>query len=139
MPGSKLTKSYPAWIYPDGGCPDGSCLGESWTRGGFSLITVKMKQTYNTSLWVHTNHCDLYINGDLNYIYIGIILTYIYIHWENYISNSFQIEWNMIVVTDFLSTLNQMEFHLAQNRKENCHHNHIPFNVKENGNIVFSV
>ena len=25
------------------------------------------------------------------------------------------------------------------NRKENCHHDHIPFNVKGNGNIVFSV
>ena len=30
-----------------------------------------------------------------------------------------------------------MEFHLVQNRKENCHHDHIPLNVK--GNIVFSV
>ena len=35
--------------------------------------------------------------------------------------------------------LNQMEFHLVQNRKENCHHDHIPINVKGNGNIVFSV
>ena len=34
----------------------------------------------------------------------------------------------------------QMEFHLcSENRKENCHHDHIPFNVKGNGNIVFSV
>ena len=33
----------------------------------------------------------------------------------------------------------QMEFHLVQNRKENCHHDHIPFNVKGNGNIVFSL
>ena len=32
-----------------------------------------------------------------------------------------------------------MEFHLVQNRKENCHHDHIPFDLKENGNIVFSV
>jgi len=24
----------------------------------------------------------------------------------------------------------------SENRKENCHHNHIPFNVKRNGNIV---
>ena len=32
-----------------------------------------------------------------------------------------------------------MEFHLVQNRKENCHHDHNPFNVKGNGNIVFSV
>jgi len=35
--------------------------------------------------------------------------------------------------------LNQMEFHLVQNRKENCHHDHIPFNVKGKGNIVFSI
>ena len=35
--------------------------------------------------------------------------------------------------------LNQMEFHLVQNRKENCHHDHIPCNMKGNGNIVFSV
>ena len=31
-----------------------------------------------------------------------------------------------------------MKFHLVQNRKENCHHDHIPFNVKGNGSIVFS-
>ena len=42
----------------------------------------------------------------------------------------------MIVVTVFLSILNQMEFHLVQNRKENCNHDHIPFNLKGNGNIV---
>ena len=35
--------------------------------------------------------------------------------------------------------LNQMEFHLVQNRKENWYHDHIPFNVEGNGNIVFSV
>ena len=45
----------------------------------------------------------------------------------------------MIVVTVFLSILNQMDFHLVQNRKKNCHHDHIPFNVKGNANIVFSV
>ena len=61
------------------------------------------------------------------------------VHWENYILISFQIEWDMVVVTVFLLTLSQMEFHLVQNRKENCHHDHIPFNVKGNGNIVFSV
>ena len=32
-----------------------------------------------------------------------------------------------------------MEFHLIQNRKEKCHLDHIPFNVKGNGNIVFSI
>ena len=45
----------------------------------------------------------------------------------------------MIVVTVFLSILNQMEFHSVQNQKENCHHDLIPFNEKGNGNIVFSV
>ena len=45
----------------------------------------------------------------------------------------------MIVVTIFLSILNQMDFHLVQNRKENCHHDHIPLNFKGNGNKVFSV
>ena len=61
------------------------------------------------------------------------------LHWENYVFNSFHSEWDMIVVTVFFSILNQMDFHLVQNRKENCHHDHIPFNVKGNGNIVFSV
>ena len=51
-------------------------------------------------------------------------------HLENFISNFFHIEWDMIVVTVFLSISNQMEFHLVQNRKENCHHDQIPFNVK---------
>ena len=32
-----------------------------------------------------------------------------------------------------------MEFHLVQNRKENCQHDHIPFNVKGNENIVVLV
>ena len=59
------------------------------------------------------------------------------LHWENYIYISFQIEWNMIVVPVFLSILNQMEFHLVRNGKENSHHGHIPFHLK--GNIVSSV
>ena len=31
----------------------------------------------------------------------------------------------------------QIEIHLARNRKENCRYDHIPFNVKGNGNISF--
>ena len=64
---------------------------------------------------------------------------YFLLHWANYISISFHIEWDVIVVTVFLSIMNQMDFHLVQNRKENCHHDHIPFNVKGNRNIVFRV
>ena len=60
-------------------------------------------------------------------------------HWENMYSISFQIEWDMVVVTAFFSILNQMEFHLVQNRKENCHHDHIPFNLKGNRIRVSSV
>ena len=45
----------------------------------------------------------------------------------------------MIVVTVFLSILIHMEFNLVQNRKETCHHDHIPFTVKGIGIIVFSV
>ena len=30
-----------------------------------------------------------------------------------------------------------MEFYLVQIRKENCHHDHIPFNLKGNGNTSF--
>ena len=30
-----------------------------------------------------------------------------------------------------------MEFNLVQNRKENFHHDHIPFNLKGNGILVF--
>ena len=45
----------------------------------------------------------------------------------------------MIAVTVFLSILNQMELHFVQNLKENRHHDHIPFDLKEIGNIIFSV
>ena len=61
------------------------------------------------------------------------------VHWENYISISFYIEWDMIVVIVFLTILNQMEFHLIQNRKETFPHDQIPFNLKGNRNIMFSV
>ena len=61
------------------------------------------------------------------------------VHWKNYTSISFHIEWDMIVCTVFLSILNQIEFHLVHNQIENCHHDHIPFNVKRIGNIDFSV
>ena len=45
----------------------------------------------------------------------------------------------MIVVTVFLSILNQIEFYLVQNQNENYHHDDIPFNLKGNGILVFSV
>ena len=41
--------------------------------------------------------------------------------------------------TVFFSILNQMEINLVQNWNENCHHDHIPFNFKVKGNLVFWV
>ena len=49
-----------------------------------------------------------------------------------------KIEWDIFVVTVFLSILSQMEFHLVQNRKEHCHHDYIPFDMKGNKSLVFS-
>ena len=54
------------------------------------------------------------------------------LHWENYISIPFQSEWDMIVVTVFETNGNSIWFN-------NCYHDHIPFTVKGNGNIIFSV
>ena len=56
---------------------------------------------------------------------------------KNFISISSHIEWDMIVGAVFLSILNRMESHSVQNRKGNCHHDHIPFNLKVNRNIAF--
>ena len=39
----------------------------------------------------------------------------------------------------FPFVLNEMEFQLVRNRKENCHHDQIPFKLKGNVNIVLSV
>ena len=58
------------------------------------------------------------------------------LHWENHTSILPHIERDMIAVTGLPSILNQKEFQFVQNRKENCHHDHIPFNLKEDGNIV---
>ena len=44
---------------------------------------------------------------------------------------------NTIVVTVFLLTMNQTEVRLIHNQKENCRHDHLPFNCKGNGNLFF--
>ena len=52
-------------------------------------------------------------------------------------SNSFQIEWDTIVGTVFLSILNTNGIPFgSENRKENCPHDHTPFNVKGNTSFV---
>ena len=54
------------------------------------------------------------------------------LHWENYISISFHSKWDMIVVTVFEPNEISIWF-------KNCHHDHVPFTGKGNGNIDFSV
>ena len=53
-------------------------------------------------------------------------------HWESFISIYFHKEWGMIAVTVFEPNGNSIWF-------KNRHRDHIPFTVKGNGNIVFSV
>ena len=36
----------------------------------------------------------------------------------------------MIIVTVFLLIMNQMDFCLGYNQKENCHYDHFPYNIK---------
>ena len=43
------------------------------------------------------------------------------------------------MVTAFLSILNQMEFHLVQNRRENCRHDHIQLNLKGKEILLISM
>ena len=54
---------------------------------------------------------------------------------EKYIPDYFQIEWNMIVVKVFFLTVNQTEFRLVHNQMENCHHDHIPCDLKRIRNL----
>ena len=75
-------------------------------------------------------------------IYQTVKLGLVSYHWVNYISISFHIERDMIDWSwwqFFFGFRTKWISIWFQNRKENCHHDHIPFNVKENGNIVFSV
>ena len=53
----------------------------------------------------------------INVLYWWVNIFHVLLHWENYISISFHIEWYMIVVTVFLSTLNQMELHFCSKSK----------------------
>ena len=55
-----------------------------------------------------------------------------YVNWER---ND-----NLFFWGTFLSTiLNQMEFRSVKSRKDNCHHHHIPFILRENVNLIFSI
>ena len=66
---------------------------------------------------------------------IQFFLPSLMIHKRKYFSVYFQIEWDMVVVTVFLSILNQMEFQLVQYQEENCHHDRIPVDLKGSRNL----
>ena len=48
-----------------------------------------------------------------------------------YIFACFQIKWNLIVVTVSLFIMNQMDFRLVHNQKENGHYDHFIINLKQ--------
>ena len=48
-----------------------------------------------------------------------------------YVSNSFRIKWNMNAVTVFLVIMNQTDYRLVYNQKENCHDDHISWVRKD--------
>ena len=50
----------------------------------------------------------------------------------------FWTKWNFIWLKIESKIVSALSYPI-QNRKENCHHDHIPFNLKGIGNIVFSV
>ena len=59
--------------------------------------------------------------------------------WEEWIYDSLQIDRIMIVETVFLLIMNQTEFRLAYNQKENCHCDHNPFHLQGIINPFLSV
>ena len=124
----------PDWFNQKNEKPDKSFVRFIYT-GAVWLSTAPIR---SECIFQHRPNCRYVPNTRIFFIFHVGQWIYHNSHWKNYISISFQIDWDMIVVTVFLSILNQMEIHLVQNRKENCHHDHIPFNVKGNGNIVFS-
>ena len=59
------------------------------------------------------------------------------VRWENSYSISFQIKWDMIMVTVFLSILNQMEFHLVQKSKGELSPRSFPIQCERKWNSSF--
>ena len=58
------------------------------------------------------------------------------VHSQKYISASFRIEWSYMWRFSFRFCIKSNS---VQNCKENCLHDHIPFNLKGKGNRIFSV
>ena len=88
------------------------------------FLTMKKKRFFN-----HIFNYEKK-NWFFNYIFSYEKKIWFFNYIFNYEKNSFQIEWNMIVVRVFLSIKNQTEFYLAHNPKENCHYNYFIFNLK---------
>ena len=87
------------------------------------------------------DHMDLSVTLDPRINWYGSLRAFT----STCISNSctekmlIQIEWDTIVVTGLLSFLTKWNSIWFKNRKETCHHEHIPFSLKGNGIQVFSV
>ena len=131
-----------------------------WQRYSFSVwkwISLEYSISIGDIQW-RSRSLNLNFSCGLTFIDKGVVILHFKIHlflillisgtqfiWS-YIIGSFNLYIIGLIITPlllgfgkFFWILNQIELHLVQNRKENCHHDHIPFNLKGNGNIVFSV
>ena len=68
-----------------------------------------------------------------------IILNYDSLRFWKVYNYGFEVEWNLIELTVFISAMNQNKFWLVHNQKENCNYDHIPSCLKGISNLFFSV
>ena len=95
----------------------------------------KIIQGEQWSMWTAATKLGALEMGSVLVVVVVVVVVVagsLHLHWEKYISISFHSECDMIVVTDFEPNENSIWF-------KNCYQDHIPFTVKGNGNIVFSV
>ena len=98
-------------------------------NGNFAKIKIKMHQTEFRLVRNHREKCNC--NPDL--VCFNIELRKLYLH---FLSNLMGYNLGGSFPFDFEPY--GIPFG-SENRKEKCHHDHIPFTVKGNGIIVFSV
>ena len=88
-----------------------------YSRNGEIAFLMKFKLANWTLNYSFRYLVTIYIVEDICCCICAINLTYTE---KTIFPFPFHIEWDMIVCTVFLLILNQIDFHLVQNRKENC-------------------
>ena len=101
------------------------------------LLETSIVERYFCMVYVYICSWNCYIGnyGEIFCFLVVVVVehcfctisTRLFLHWEKFISVSFHGEWDVIMVTVFLSILKQIEY---------CR---VPFSVKGVGNVVSSV